>query len=164
MPIEEWLFFFVIPYSCLFIYESVKYFFDLKKINNFSRKLFLIVAILLLVVAAMNPNKSYTFWNFLFCGTFMIIVVPLLKFKNYGDFLISYLFTLLPFFVVNGILTDGDFDFLFETNPVVWYNNSENLSIRIITIPIEDLFYWLLLFFMNVSFYEKFLNKLKLNS
>jgi len=164
MPIEEWLFFFVIPYSCLFIYESVKYFFDLKKINDFSRKLFLIIAILLLVVAAMNPNKSYTFWNFLFCGTFIVIVVPLLKFKNYGNFLISYLFTLVPFFIVNGILTDGDFDFLFETNPVVWYNNSENLSIRIITIPIEDFFYWLLLFFMNVSFYEKFLNKLKLNS
>ena len=87
-----------------------------------------------------------------------------MSFKNHGDFLVSYLLTLIPFFIVNGILTDGDFDFLFETNPIVWYNNTENLSIRIITIPIEDLFYWLLLFLMNVSFYEKFLNKLKLNS
>ena len=164
MPIEEWLFFFVIPYSCLFIYESVKYFFDLKKHNNLSKKFLTITAVILLVFAAINPDKSYTFWNFLFCGTFIIIILPLMSFKNHGDFLVSYLLTLIPFFIVNGILTDGDFDFLFETNPIVWYNNTENLSIRIITIPIEDLFYWLLLFLMNVSFYEKFLNKLKLNT
>ena len=73
MPIEEWLFFFVIPYSCLFIYESVKYFFDLKKHNNLSKKFLTITAVILLVFAAINPDKSYTFWNFLFCGTFITV-------------------------------------------------------------------------------------------
>ena len=77
-----------------------------------------------------------------------------MNFKNYGYFLISYLLTLIPFFIVNGILTDGDFDFVSETNPIVWYNDTENLSIRIITIPIEDFFYWLLLFLVwSVSFF-----------
>ena len=72
------------------------------------------------------------------------------------NFWISYFFHLIPFLIVNGILTDGNFDFNFSTDPVVWYNNDENLFIRFITIPIEDFFYSMLLLLMNVTFYEKF--------
>lgn len=162
LPIEEWLFFFIIPYSCLFIYESVKYFFELKKYNIISKNVIIITGIILLIIASLNPNKSYTFWNFLFCGSFMLII-GLLKFKYYAEFLVGYIFSLIPFFIINGILTDGNFDFSYETNPVVWYNNSENLSIRIVTIPIEDVFYCLLLLLMNITIYEKFKEKYKLN-
>lgn len=163
LPIEEWLFFFVIPYSCLFIYESVKYFFDLKKFNRISKKIIIILGILLLISASLNPDKTYTFWNFIFCGSFML-TIGLLNFRFYANFLVGYVFSLIPFFIINGILTDGNFDFSSETNPVVWYNNAENLSIRIITIPIEDIFYCLLLLLMNITIYEKCLDKFKLNS
>ena len=71
----------------------------------------------------------------------------------------AYLYSLIPFFIVNGILTDGNFDYNYLTEPVVWYNNNENLFIRIITIPFEDLFYSMLLLIMNVTFYEKFMSK-----
>ena len=77
----------------------------------------------------------------------------------HANFLISYFFHLIPFLIVNGILTDGNFDFNFSTDPVVWYNNDENLFIRFITIPIEDFFYSMLLLLMNVTFYEKFKSK-----
>ena len=43
---------------------------------------------------------------------------------------------LIPFFIVNGILTGS-----FIENEVVWYNNTENLNIRLFTIPIEDSVY-----------------------
>jgi len=72
---------------------------------------------------------------------------------------VAYLYSLIPFFIVNGILTDGNFDYNYLTEPVVWYNNNENLFIRIITIPFEDLFYSMLLLIMNVTFYEKFMSK-----
>ena len=58
---------------------------------------------------------------------------------------------LIPFFIVNGILTGTGID-----EPVVWYNNAENLSIRILTIPIEDIFYGFELIILTIYFQELF--------
>ena len=158
LPIEEWLFFIIIPFSCVFIYESVKYFFDINKYNGISRKVIIVVGTSLLILSFLNSERAYTFWNFLFCGSFLIYSGY--KERDYhANFIVSYLFSNIGLLIVNGILTDGNFDFNFSTDPVVWYNNDENLFIRFITIPIEDFFYSLLLLLMNVTFYEKFKSK-----
>ena len=155
LPVEEWLFFIIIPFSCVFIYESVKYFFTLDRYNTISRNILMGLGVVLIITSLLNIDRSYTFWNFLFCGLFLIYST--MKKRGYhANFLISYFFHLIPFLIVNGILTDGNFDFNFSTDPVVWYNNDENLFIRFITIPIEDFFYSMLLLLMNVTFYEKF--------
>jgi len=65
---------------------------------------------------------------------------------NIGMMLISYSVVLIPFLIVNGLLT---------SIPVVIYNNEENLGFRIFTIPFEDIFYGMLLFMMNIYGYEK---------
>lgn len=66
-----------------------------------------------------------------------------------GRFYFAYLFVLIPFFIVNGILTGSFID-----EPIVWYNNEENLNIRLGTIPVEDAFYGLLLILNSIVIAE----------
>ena len=62
-----------------------------------------------------------------------------------GRFYAAYLVHLIPFLLVNGVLT---------ALPIVWYNNDQNLSLRIGTIPIEDTMYSMLLLLLNITIYE----------
>ena len=71
-----------------------------------------------------------------------------------GKFYQSYLIALIPFILKNGILTGS-----VTESPVVWYNNSENLGLRIATIPVEDVFYAMLLILGVLYFYVKFERK-----
>ena len=58
--------------------------------------------------------------------------------------------------MVNGLLTGS----LIE-NQVVWYNNNENLSFRLGTIPVEDVFYALLMLLLVMIGYQFSINKKK---
>jgi lycopene cyclase domain-containing protein len=57
---------------------------------------------------------------------------------------------LIPFFIVNGILTGTGIE-----NEVVWYNNDENLGIRMLTIPIEDSVFAFSLILLNLLLFKK---------
>lgn len=153
LPIEEILFFIIIPYCCVFIYACVGYFLPInqtEKKHSFSRNIMLILSVFLVVVAVLNYDKLYTFWNFIFTALFLAYIYwknPQWLYK----FWISYLYHLIPFFIINGVLTGS-----FIEEQVVWYNNLENLSVRIKTVPVEDSMYSLLLLLMNINFYEMF--------
>jgi lycopene cyclase domain-containing protein len=56
---------------------------------------------------------------------------------------------LVPFSLINGVLTGGMID-----KPIVWYNSNEILNIRIGTIPIEDTIYCLTMLLLTVVIYE----------
>lgn len=154
LPLEEWLFFLTVPFSSVFIYECVLYFMKNEIMSGKSRYVFLGLAFIFIAIALFNTDRAYTFWNFLFTGIFIIISIYLLKPANPDRFLIAYLIHLLPFLLVNGVLTGA-----FTDHPIVWYNDEQNLGIRVFTIPVEDLVYALLLLFMNVSFYEFFMRR-----
>ena len=61
---------------------------------------------------------------------------------------------LIPFFIVNGILTGSGLD-----APIVWYNDAENAGIRFFTIPIDDVAYAWTLLAGNIAAYQYFMNK-----
>lgn len=153
LPLEEALFFFIVPYCCIFIYACIRAYFP-NLVNKKNANLFLqIMAMGLLVTGIACSGKDYTSWTFILTGVFIAIVYKFRKFfRNFDavSFLISYAICLIPFLIVNGFLT---------AMPVVLYNDAENLGIRIYTIPFEDVFYGMLLVMMNIVIYEKIKNQ-----
>lgn len=140
LPVEEILFFITVPFSSIFIYESLSVYlkeFDLK----ISRVTFTGISVLLFAAAVLFIDKYYTFTVLIFSGMFLslanMIYPVILNSRLYWIFI---LFMFIPFFIVNYILT---------SLPVVQYNSGAIIGIRILTIPMEDIFYS----FSMLSFY-----------
>lgn len=152
LPIEEVLFFFVVPYCCVFIYECIRCYFPLLSNKKQADILMQLLAAILLIAGLIFYNRYYTSWAFILCALFIIKLFAFKKFFrdfNTSFFLTAYAIILIPFLLVNGFLT---------AIPVVLYNDTENLAIRIYTIPLEDIFYGMLLVMMNIALYEKLRN------
>jgi lycopene cyclase domain-containing protein len=145
LPIEEWVFFIFVPFACLFIYESANYHIKKDYLQKYAYHINAVILITISIVAVLNIDKTYTAFNFISAAVLMAYVQFILKPHWLGRFYTGYFFSLIPFFLINGILT-----YL----PVVSYNNAENLGIRIITIPVEDSIYCLFLLLLNVTIYE----------
>lgn len=152
LPLEEVLFFICIPYACVFSYFAFQYFFKTNFLQKSQTFISYILIAFLLVVAISDYNKLYTSITFFTTSFFLIFLV--IRKTDLSLYYISYFF-ILPFFIMsNGVLTGS---FLIE--PIVWYNDAENLGIRLFHIPIEDSIYGMLLIFMNIEFYNCFKQK-----
>jgi lycopene cyclase domain-containing protein len=154
LPVEEVLFFFVVPYCCLFVYECIRCYFPQLKNKSTGNTILQLLAVVLFVAGIIFYQKKYTAYTFIFTAIFIAFIFLRKKYFKYFDatsFLVAYIIILIPFLIVNGFLT---------AIPVVLYNNAENLGIRIYTIPFEDVFYGMLLVLMNISIYEKLQRKI----
>ena len=151
LPIEEWLFFIAIPYACLFTYHSLNYLIKKDCFGKYAERITLILAIFLLIVGLLNLGRLYTSVTFISTGGFLLFHRFVIKGIYMGRFYLMYFVTLIPFFIVNGLLTGS-----FIPEEVVFYDNKQNLGLRIGTIPVEDMVYGLLMLLMNVSWYEYF--------
>ena len=153
LPLEEYLFFVCIPYACLFTYIQFKNFnfsFFNKKTSNYITKALIIISFLT-ICSFFYKNYTFSVSGFLFI--FLIFYQRKIK-VDLSFFYTAYSIVLIPFLLVNGLLTG-----MATESPMVWYNDLENLGLRIITIPIEDFFYYYLLFIINVTLYDYFEQK-----
>ena len=100
-------------------------------------------------------QKWYPVINF---GYAMLLIPLALKYNTelMQRYFLTFLIMLIPFFIVNGILTGSFID-----DQVVWYNNDENLSIRMFTIPIEDSIYAFTMILSNLVLTEYFMKRFK---
>jgi len=146
MPIEEWLFFIVVPYACVFIYEVLKFYLKKYEYANPFLALSLVLIVGFALIGYFFRHQAYTFLTFLFSTVYLGYTVFRNKFKPHiTKFYFAYFVSLLPFLVVNGILT---------SLPVVEYNSAHILNIRIINIPVEDFSYLFLMLLMVTTIYE----------
>lgn len=149
LPLEEVLFFFVVPYCCMFIYACIRAYFPNMGCTRTADYALGIVGLSLLIGAIVAREKMYTSVTFVLNAFFISILLSCRRhFKGFhtNAFFVSYAIILIPFLIVNGFLT---------AIPIVLYNDVENLGWRIYTIPVEDVFYGMLLFGMNVAIYER---------
>ncbi|MDN3724899.1 lycopene cyclase domain-containing protein [Aequorivita sp. SDUM287046] len=154
LPMEEWLFFICIPYACLFTIYAFK---NLLPKFSFSNRVTAIVYFslqtLLIVSLLYFYNLWYTAINF---GYAILLLGLVYNFKReaLNVFFPIFLNLLIPFFIVNGFLTGS-----WINEQVVWYNDAENLGIRLGTVPIEDSIYALSMLLTVYVLMEKFRQK-----
>lgn len=149
LPVEEVLFFFCIPYACVFTYFALNHLVERDYLFPYQELISSALCIVLIITGIYHLDKWYTGVTFLATGGFLAFQMIVLRPRYMGRFYFAFLFILVPFFIINGILTGS-----FIEDEVVWYNNAENLGVRIGTIPIEDVFYGMLLLVANVSIFE----------
>lgn len=156
LPLEEWLFFICIPFACVFTHYAILLYFPNLKLNKVATKAISISLVLILFILTLtNYNKWYTLVNFSLAIALTWLVYKYNP-KLLQHFQLTFLVMLIPFFIVNGVLTGSWID-----NQVVWYNDAENLGIRMGTIPIEDSIYAYSMILMNLYFFEYLCSKFK---
>ncbi len=136
LPIEEWLFFIVVPYACIFITACVDAYFKPIVSKTIADGIWVTLILLCLTIGALHLDRAYTASAFLGCAAVLFLTLKTLNSLARRQFIVSYLIILIPFLIVNGVLTGTGID-----DPIVWYNDSENLGIRLLTIPLDDVFY-----------------------
>jgi len=147
LPIEELLFFITVPYACIFIFETVKFYIKDKtlKVNE---NILLFISLIIVFISVLNYERDYTFTVTLFTAfSFLLLKFwgkHLFASKN---FWITLLISYIPFLLVNYFLT---------SIPIVTYNSLSFSDIRFITIPIEDFFYSFSMISMWILFYNLF--------
>lgn len=150
LPLEEWLFFFTVPYACVFIYACLVAYLKTDLLKKFHRPFLFTLSFILMIVGLIYYDRLYT--SIIFIATAALILYNLIRRQPWlSMFLLSYFVSMIPFFIVNGILTGS-----YLENPVVWYDPDQNLGIRMFTIPVEDSIYNLMMLMMTVQFMEWF--------
>lgn len=149
LPLEEILFFITVPFACLFIYECLNAYIKNDILGKYARAITVGFLVLSLVLLTLFFDRVYTLITFGLLAL-MSVYILLKGEKKAGRFYLAYFISLIPFYVVNGLLT---------SIPVVLYNDEENMGVRVGTIPFEDHFYSLAMLLMNMLFFEYFRGK-----
>jgi len=146
LPVEEWMYFLVMPYLGVYIYEFVNDRFPKFEYPNTFLAVSLILLVIFGAVAYFSRQILYPFFTFFLLSIYLGYTIFRNRFKkHYTKFYLAYLILLVPFILINGIIT---------ALPVVEYNPVHTFGIGLYTIPIENFASLFLLFIINVTIYE----------
>jgi len=153
LPLEEWLFFICIPFSCVFTYFCFDKFFNLNWLNGFNNLIVFFSVIVCSVVALVYYNKIYTLITALVTLLTLIYLHFIAHVNWIGKASFVFLVLMFGFFAVNGVLTGTGLE-----SPIVNYNPNNFLGLRMLTIPLEDAVYGYTQFLLVLYFFKKFEN------
>ncbi len=147
LPAGEWLFFVCVPYACLFILACVRSYLPDRE-RSIPLWIWYGIVGALAVAGILLREKTYTGVVFVSVAL-ALLVVRLVTPQNLrsSNFWLALGLTYLPFVVANGVLTGL---------PVVLYDNSRNLNIRLGPIPLEDFLFSLSMLLLSFALYDVF--------
>lgn len=145
LPLEEVLFFLTVPYACVFIYDVLNTYIQKDLLQPYAKTVAVVLLVVLPLIALFNMGRLYTSITFILLTLMHLLHLRFFKTRYLGRFYLAYLVHLVPFLLVNGVLT-----YL----PIVWYNDDYNLGLRIVSIPVEDTLYSMLMLLLTISVYE----------
>jgi lycopene cyclase domain-containing protein len=164
LPAEEWLFFVAIPYACVFTYHCFRTFIKNPPAPSLMKTLAIVMLVAAMITGLLHFDRWYTATAHFAAAIMLALHIFVWKSRYLPWFVLMYLVILVPFVISNGVLTGLEFWQypFFNSEPdlvsdmVVWYNNAENLGVRIFSMPVDDLAYGLTMLLLNVTIYERF--------
>jgi lycopene cyclase domain-containing protein len=154
LPIEECLFFVIIPFACIFIYWSLNSVLKKEPFAKTETKISVLLIVLFFGIGIWKWDHIYTSTATLLSGVLLLYHLLFLKPGYRGRFYLTYIVTCIPFLLVNGVLTGG-----FTEGPVVMYNPEENFGVRLGTVPVDDFAYSFVMLLANITLFEVFQTK-----
>lgn len=151
LPLEEWLFFICIPFSCVFTYFCFDLFFKWNKLSSLNNIIVFVSIVGCSLVALLHHDKIYTLVTCIATILSLIYLHFVARVAWIGKASVVYTILMLGFFPVNGILTGTGLE-----SPIVNYNPGDFLGIRMLTIPVEDAVYGYTQFLLVLYFFKRF--------
>lgn len=149
LPLEEWLFFFCIPFSCVFTYYCLELLFKWENLPAYNNLIAFAGIILSALLGLSYKEQLYTSVTAWFTAGTVVLLHLVFKVNWLTRATVTYILLLPGFFLVNGVLTGTGIE-----SPIVNYNESEIIGVRILTIPVEDSIYGLSQFLWNIFFFK----------
>lgn len=145
LPLEEILFFILIPYSSMFIHYVFIAYFPQTAIN---RKITIILSLALITyfifTGIVSGDLAYTSsYSFIAAGILLLVLV--LDIGLLSRYYLTFIIILVPFVLVNSILTGS-----FTEESVFLYNENEISGLKLFSIPVEDALFGFSLILLNL--------------
>jgi lycopene cyclase domain-containing protein len=144
LPLEEVLFFIVVPFSILLTYEQAAYLFKDRTVP-WKQGTGYAVGVILVLVSSLFTGKNYTFIAIFSAGVVMLLLSRFCPVMMERLSFWAYLLTGFLLFIL--------FNYFLTSLPVVIYSPSAVSGVRFLTIPIEDFFYNFALMSVYLAFY-----------
>jgi lycopene cyclase domain-containing protein len=154
LPLEEWLFFVCIPFSCVFTFFCLDKFFDFGWAKKYNAVVAWVTILVCVAVAIGFYNRMYPFLTAVVTAGTMVYLHFIARAEWITKGSLVFCILMLGFFPVNGVLTGTGLE-----SPIVNYNPEQILNIRILTIPVEDAVYGYAQFMLNLFFFKYFQEK-----
>jgi lycopene cyclase domain-containing protein len=146
LPWEKWLYYGVISWVSLFIYEWVKLKFNHLKIDNVSLAISLVLLVVFGLTAYLSREKVYPFFTFFLLSIYFGYTLFRNRFKSHlTHFYITFLILLIPFFILSVFLIKL---------PAISYDSEYTFQFHLLQLPVENIVGLFLLLFINTTITE----------